>query len=349
MAQTALKRFELENNIAETDQIYQLNPVQYNAMVQTRPWQNDPHYFKNVRISAIALLKMVMHARSGGKIEVMGMLMGKIDGPTMIVMDAFPLPVDGTEVRVNAGAEANEYMVDYISESKTRRPENILGWYHSHPGYGCWLSGIDVTTQMLHQQFEEPYLALVVDPTRTISAGKVTLGAFRTYPSGYKAPDDPPGEYQTIPINKIEDFGVHCKQYYPLDVSYFKNSLDNHLLDKLWNKYWVNTLSSSPIFANRDYIAGQIGDLSEKLEQAETHLSHSGRVGTSFMSSVQAGVDKKKEESQLSKIAKDSTKTTLEQVHGIMSQVIKDVLFNSVGSLEHSGISTTSSSSSSSH
>lgn len=29
-------------------------------------------------------------------------------------------------------------------------------------------------------------------------------------------------------------------------------------------------------FKNRDYTAGQIGDLAEKLEQAETALSHSG-------------------------------------------------------------------------
>lgn len=28
------------------------------------------------------------------------------------------------------------------------RPENAVGWYHSHPGYGCWLSGIDVSTQV---------------------------------------------------------------------------------------------------------------------------------------------------------------------------------------------------------
>ncbi len=106
-----------------------------------------------------------------------------------------------------------------------------------------------------------------MDPTRTISAGKVELGAFRTYPQGYKPPDEGPSEYQTIPISKIEDFGVHCKQcvllygntyrclyffscrYYPLDVSYFKSTLDTALLDKLWNKYWVNTLSSSPMFA----------------------------------------------------------------------------------------------------
>ena len=28
----------------------------------------------------------------------------------------------------------------------------------------------------------------------------------------YKAPDDQPDEYQTIPLEKIEDFGVHCRQ-----------------------------------------------------------------------------------------------------------------------------------------
>jgi COP9 signalosome complex subunit 5 len=87
----------------------------------------------------------------------------------------------------------------------------VVGWYHSHPGYGCWLSGIDVSTQMLNQQFTEPFLAVVIDPTRTVSAGKVEIGAFRTYPKDYKPPDEPVSEYQTIPLNKIEDFGVHCK------------------------------------------------------------------------------------------------------------------------------------------
>lgn len=37
---------------------------------QQKPWTKDPHYFKRVKISALALLKMVVHARSGGNIEV---------------------------------------------------------------------------------------------------------------------------------------------------------------------------------------------------------------------------------------------------------------------------------------
>ncbi|KAF5461529.1 hypothetical protein F2P56_017618 [Juglans regia] len=220
----AQKTWELENNIlpmdtATTDPdpasdaiFYHDEAAQVNVQ-QEKPWANDPHYFKRVKISALALLKMVVHARSGGTIEVMGLMQGKTDGDAIIVMDAFALPVEGTETRVNAQADAYEYMVDYSQTNKMAgRLENVVGWYHSHPGYGCWLSGIDVSTQMLNQQYQEPFLAVVIDPTRTVSAGKVEIGAFRTYPEGYKPPNEPVSEYQTIPLNKIEDFGVHCKQ-----------------------------------------------------------------------------------------------------------------------------------------
>lgn len=94
---------------------------------------------------------------------------------------------------------------------------------------------------------------------------------------GYKPANEEPSEYQTIPLNKIEDFGVHCKQYYSLEVSYFKSALDRRLLDSLWNKYWVNTLSSSSLLTNADYTTGQIFDLSEKLEQSEAALGTYGK------------------------------------------------------------------------
>ena len=61
---------------------------------------------------------MVMHARSGGSLEVMGLLLGKVDANTMIVMDSFALPVEGTETRVNAQAQAYEYMTAYIESAK---------------------------------------------------------------------------------------------------------------------------------------------------------------------------------------------------------------------------------------
>lgn len=60
-----------------------------------------------------------MHARSGGNLEVMGLMLGKVDGNTMIVMDSFALPVEGTETRVNAQAQAYEYMAAYMESAKT--------------------------------------------------------------------------------------------------------------------------------------------------------------------------------------------------------------------------------------
>lgn len=51
----------------------------------TGPWEKDPHYFKDIQISALALLKMVMHARSGGSLEIMGLLLGKVVENTMVI------------------------------------------------------------------------------------------------------------------------------------------------------------------------------------------------------------------------------------------------------------------------
>lgn len=42
---------------------------------------------------------------------------------------------------------------------------------------------------MAQQMYQDPFLAVVVDPHRTIAAGKVEIGAFRTYPEvGFYCP-----------------------------------------------------------------------------------------------------------------------------------------------------------------
>lgn len=325
----AQARWELENDVqvagpSDLDALYRYDAEEQKTIQASKPWARDPGFFKKVRISALALLKMAMHAKSGGNLEVMGVMQGKIQGNEFIVVDTFALPVEGTETRVNAGAEAYEYMVDFLETCKASgRMENLVGWYHSHPGYGCWLSGIDVGTQMTNQKYQEPWLAIVVDPQRTIAAGKVEIGAFRTYPEGYKAPDDVPGEYQTIPLDKIEDFGVHAKQYYPLEITFFKSSLDSHMLDLLWNKYWVNALSSNPLLITRDLVAGQLADIGKKLEAVESQVSSSGRMGR-FV----AGPSSKKEDGKLEQVVRDTARVAAEQIKGLSSQVIKELLFN---------------------
>ncbi|KAF5349138.1 hypothetical protein D9756_009445 [Leucocoprinus leucothites] len=329
----ALQSFSLNNNITEIspqDEIFRFDSEANKRINRESPWTKDPHYFKSCRISAIALIKMVIHARSGVPHEIMGLMQGKVIGNSLVIMDSFALPVQGTETRVNAANEANEYMVEYIEKSeKAGRLENAIGWYHSHPGYGCWLSGIDVNTQLNNQKFQDPFVAVVIDPNRTISAGKVDIGAFRTYPENYTPANAATSEYQSIPLSKIEDFGVHANQYYQLEVEIFKSSLDNDLLAMLWNKYWVNTLSQSPLISNRAYAVSQLNDLQQKLSKAQSAVGSTRAIPPSSKDKEgKDKEDKKKEDNQLAKSVKDSTKIAAEAQHGLIAQVLKDVIFS---------------------
>ena len=89
----------------------------------------------------------------------------------------------GTETRVNAQTEAYEYMTRYADlYSRSGNKEQVVGWYHSHPGYGCWLSGIDVETQHLNQQFTEPFLAIVVRYFSSFFSTSINFLFFRLIP-----------------------------------------------------------------------------------------------------------------------------------------------------------------------
>ena len=113
-----IRSTELENAVALTDPkrdaLYAYDAATIKAENDARPWRTDPNHFKHIRISAVALIKMVMHARSGGSIEVMGLMLGYVQHETFIVTDSLRLPVEGTETRVNAQSEADEYMLSLI-------------------------------------------------------------------------------------------------------------------------------------------------------------------------------------------------------------------------------------------
>lgn len=144
----------------------------------------SPYYYSNVLISRLASQQILNHAIKGDRLEIMGILLGFVSKNNFIVTRTFELPVLGTETRVNAQSESYEYMVQYIDkiieQDEIYGNEKVVGWYHSHPGYDCWLSSIDMRTQDLNQSFQDPYLAIVVDPLKSIQDKKISIGAFRT-------------------------------------------------------------------------------------------------------------------------------------------------------------------------
>lgn len=339
-----LKTWEIDNDIRlvdpKRDALYAYDEAAQKSIANARPWTKDPTYFRSVRISAVALIKMTMHARSGGDVEVMGLMQGYTEDDAFIVTDAFRLPVEGTETRVNAQEDSNEYIVEYLDLCRAQgRKENVVGWYHSHPGYGCWLSGIDVETESL-QQYQDPFVAVVIDPDRTISAGKVDIGAFRTYPASYEPPVDTwsrPDGVQTVPMAKAAEFGAHANRYYSLEVSHFKSTLDARLLELLWHKYWVQTLSQSPLLTNRDYGSRLMVDLSSKMKEAATALTRTRATPSSLLGALGSGtgasvVNGKGGDKAIDKLADDTNSIATNERSGLAADEIKAKLFNNLGS-----------------
>ena len=112
-------------------------------------------------------------------------------------------------------------------------------------GYGCWLSGIDVETELLYQSHQDPFVAIVIDPHKTAAAGRVEIGAFRAYPRGYTPTDTDASSMSNLPLDKVRDFGMHAKRYYSLDVEYYSSPLDQMVIDDVWKSYWADVLSTN--------------------------------------------------------------------------------------------------------
>lgn len=225
--------------LEESDSSFVFDQEAYMSLMSTKPWAQSPHWFRECRISALAAMKMSKHCCAGGNKEVMGLLTGRPHpSGSMIVLDSFSLPVEGTETRVNPQEEAYEYITVYLEYlTKVGLLENAVGWYHSHPGYGCWLSGIDVTTQVTSQKFQDPWIAIVVDPLRTVETSSLDIGAFRTYPEGYRISSSSADD-------KLSDYGAHSDKYYSLNISYFASANDIQILNMLNSRQWMDGIRS---------------------------------------------------------------------------------------------------------
>ena len=159
-------------------------------------------------LSTLATMKVVDHAIKGGDKEICGYLVGFAKEGVFYVLDAVEIPIIGTDSRVEIagqmGDKAHEYTMKFLDiMEKVGREQKYVGWYHSHPGFGCWLSGIDCNTQKMMQMINKTFFALVVDPYRTLSNRKVELGCFMCYQEDNKS-GSKSNFYESIPLYKAE-------------------------------------------------------------------------------------------------------------------------------------------------
>ncbi|KAH8929145.1 Mov34-domain-containing protein [Atractiella rhizophila] len=199
-----------------------------------------------VYISSLSLLKMLKHGRAGVPLEVMGLMLGEfVDDYTVRVVDVFAMPQSGTGVSVEA--------VDYVYQQKmvdmlkqTGRPEEVVGWYHSHPGFGCWLSSVDVNTQQSFEQLNSRAVAVVVDPIQSVK-GKVVIDAFRLISSQLVMMGQEPRQ-STSNIGFLQKPSIPAlihglnRHYYSIAISYRKTEQEQDMLLNLHKKNWTDGL-----------------------------------------------------------------------------------------------------------
>lgn len=209
----------------------------------------DTHLIDNsetVYISSLALLKMLRHGRAGVPMEVMGLMLGEfVDDYTVRVVDVFAMPQSGTGVSVEA--------VDPVFQTKmmdmlrhTGRQETVVGWYHSHPGFGCWLSSVDINTQQSFEQLTPRAVAVVVDPIQSVK-GKVVIDAFRLInPQTLMMGHEP--RQTTSNVGHLNKPSIQAlihglnRHYYSIAIDYRKNALEENMLMNLHKHVWTEAL-----------------------------------------------------------------------------------------------------------
>ena len=126
----------------------------------------------------------------------------------------------------------------------------VVGWYHSHPGFGCWLSGVDMNTQTSIEQLNPRAVAIVVDPIQSVK-GKVVIDAFRMIAGQggmmmAMAPTEPRQTTSNIGFLKKATIQARIhgldRHYYSLVIDWRKNDLEEQMLMNLHKKDWATGL-----------------------------------------------------------------------------------------------------------
>lgn len=202
---------------------------------------------ETIYISSLSLLKMLKHGRAGVPMEVMGLMLGEfVDDYTIVVKDVFAMPQSGTGVSVEAVDPVFQMkMLEMLKQ--TGRPEMVVGWYHSHPGFGCWLSGVDVNTQQSFEALNPRAVAVVVDPIQSVK-GKVVIDAFRSINTQQMMMGQEPRQ-TTSNVGHINKPSIQAlihglnRHYYAIVIGYSKNELEQKMLLNLYHSKWTKGLA----------------------------------------------------------------------------------------------------------
>ncbi|MCS7117643.1 MAG: Mov34/MPN/PAD-1 family protein [Thaumarchaeota archaeon] len=160
-----------------------------------------------IRVSGEALTKVLRHALSHPRREVAGLLIGREKREELLVTDA----VTGHQKGSAGHVTLDDSLMATLSEllEGQRSQLYVVGWYHTHPGMGVFLSAVDYATQLNYQRLYDRAVALVVDPWEFVRYNGLSPSCFRffriTVDSGLvvEVPSLVEGEVRVLSLPKL--------------------------------------------------------------------------------------------------------------------------------------------------
>lgn len=120
-------------------------------------------YLKKVYINKAAQEIMNEHAHSGSPQEVGGFLLGRpfneVGEHVAWVLDAIQGDCESYRSRVLIKSSTYDRVWNKVEENDLV----VIGWYHTHPGFGIFLSTTDINTMGLYYN-QMYHVAIVLDP-----------------------------------------------------------------------------------------------------------------------------------------------------------------------------------------
>jgi len=204
-----------------------------------------------VKLSLEAYESIILHASRFANVkipmdawkEIYGFLIGVIDVEDVVIKRCVPM-AHGSSVEVEFNEEhyVKSAEVDSIA---AERGEFIVGWYHSHPGLGLFLSSTDIQNQLGYQGPNPQAVALVFDHTllnTTTKDGKVHPG-FEIFKL------DDPGLGRMTDFHKIE---------------YIIEDVDMNKYTKTLTELTERSMLNQPLISEYGEDGGAFGGLGEE-------------------------------------------------------------------------------------
>lgn len=183
----------------------------------------------------------------------------------------------------------------------------MVGWYHSHPGFGCWLSSVDINTQQSFEQLTPRAVAVVIDPIQSVK-GKVVIDAFRLInPQAYVLGQE--ARQTTSNLGHLNKPSIQAlihglnRHYYSIAINYRKTLLEENMLMNLHKTVWTDSLTMKDFKLSAQENLERLEKMVGLAEQYEKRVKEESTLEKEQLKTRYVGkVDPKKHLEELGKI-----------------------------------------------